>query len=515
MPKNTPLVSAAAAAMLTVMLMLGILPAAVMGGKTEEVKVTVTGDTVFSPEAAGRLVAAGLAALQERQYTTADERLSAGLRVLLAPAASQQIPLQQQQVPEHPQGETDDRLRADALLGRARARARLGRYDAALADLAVIEAAADRLASDDLRAQTMAKLLAERSTIEACAGRLQAAIEARQDTLLLLDGLLAAAAPDVTNQAFAVQAAELARLLLWARRPGEAAEVTDMAVKMGHWVDPRQLPGGGFAPGLATAPWWRWRQGGAVTPASEDVIDDDVIGGGGAVGAAMHAGGGHALVRAAAAIEAAAAVLTAECDLLVARGIIPRQSECLDTVPRAGTRHDDDGWRYISVYGQHGRLPDHTSGTAGLKCNPETPAACDLARHLLVLLQPEGPSSDGSDSHGNSASDGKTGAGALVRIGYSVIGPGTHIRPHWGPTNTLLKLHMGLTVPTASDGSPCCYMSVAEQRRPWRHGKAAFFDDSFLHEVWNNCSAGYRSVLQVVFQHPALSAHEPAPHIEL
>jgi hypothetical protein len=33
-----------------------------------------------------------------------------------------------------------------------------------------------------------------------------------------------------------------------------------------------------------------------------------------------------------------------------------------------------------------------------------------------------------------------------------------------------------------------------------------FFDDSFEHEVWNDCKSASRSVFQLVFAHPDLEA---------
>ena len=59
----------------------------------------------------------------------------------------------------------------------------------------------------------------------------------------------------------------------------------------------------------------------------------------------------------------------------------------------------------------------------------------------------------------------------------------THIRPHFGPTNTQLKAHLGLVVPQRSgDGTaaPCTTMRVGQEERAWEEGKALLFDDSFL-----------------------------------
>ena len=62
-------------------------------------------------------------------------------------------------------------------------------------------------------------------------------------------------------------------------------------------------------------------------------------------------------------------------------------------------------------------------------------------------------------------------------------------------------------MPTASDGSCCTTLRVGGEERGWVEGQALLFDDSFLHEVRNNCSSR-RVVLQAVFAHPGLSALE-------
>ena len=89
----------------------------------------------------------------------------------------------------------------------------------------------------------------------------------------------------------------------------------------------------------------------------------------------------------------------------------------------------------------------------------------------------------------------------LLRLGYSAVDAATHIRPHWGPTNTQLKAHLGLIVPRQRGGERCTTLTVGGETREWKEGRAELFDDSFLHEVWNNCSSE-RLILQAVFVHP-------------
>ncbi len=81
--------------------------------------------------------------------------------------------------------------------------------------------------------------------------------------------------------------------------------------------------------------------------------------------------------------------------------------------------------------------------------------------------------------------------------------PGTHIRPHRGPTNLRLRCHLGITVP---DGD--CALRVGDTTpRPWQQGRCLVFDDYLEHEAWNHAEYD-RIVLIVDLWHPGLSATE-------
>ena len=80
--------------------------------------------------------------------------------------------------------------------------------------------------------------------------------------------------------------------------------------------------------------------------------------------------------------------------------------------------------------------------------------------------------------------------------------PGTHIRPHRGPTNLRLRCHLGITVP---DGD--CALRVGDTTRPWQEGRCLVFDDYLEHEAWNHAEHD-RIVLIVDLWHPGLSATE-------
>ncbi|MGA7157363.1 MAG: aspartyl/asparaginyl beta-hydroxylase domain-containing protein [Acidobacteriaceae bacterium] len=84
---------------------------------------------------------------------------------------------------------------------------------------------------------------------------------------------------------------------------------------------------------------------------------------------------------------------------------------------------------------------------------------------------------------------------------FSILAPGTHISAHTGPTNMRLRCHLGIEIPKN------CRLRVDQETITWRKGKCIIFDDSFLHEVWND-SDRRRVVLIVDLWHPDLSPRE-------
>ena len=84
---------------------------------------------------------------------------------------------------------------------------------------------------------------------------------------------------------------------------------------------------------------------------------------------------------------------------------------------------------------------------------------------------------------------------------FSTLAPRTHIRPHWGPHNMRLRVHLGLSSPHE------CAMEVAREKRVWQVGKCIVFDDSFYHSAWND-SNSMRVILLADFWHPDLTEVE-------
>jgi beta-hydroxylase len=85
---------------------------------------------------------------------------------------------------------------------------------------------------------------------------------------------------------------------------------------------------------------------------------------------------------------------------------------------------------------------------------------------------------------------------------FSILSPGKHIPAHRGAWNGILRLHVGLMVPSPRER---CRIRIGNDFYSWREGEALIFDDTFNHEVWNETD-GYRVVLFVDFARPL---HQP------
>mgnify|MGYP001809716477 FL=1 len=91
---------------------------------------------------------------------------------------------------------------------------------------------------------------------------------------------------------------------------------------------------------------------------------------------------------------------------------------------------------------------------------------------------------------------------------FSALGPGTHLQPHHGVTNTRLVCHLPLIVP------PDCALRVAGEEHAWRVGEVVVFDDTYSHEAWNR-SDELRVVMIFDMWHPELSEAERVAVCEL
>lgn len=84
---------------------------------------------------------------------------------------------------------------------------------------------------------------------------------------------------------------------------------------------------------------------------------------------------------------------------------------------------------------------------------------------------------------------------------FSLLKPGTHIKPHFGVANTKVAVHLPLIIPDE------CAIRVGEETRHWSEGRCLIFDDSFEHEAWNR-SNELRIVFIFEVWNPGLTAEE-------
>ena len=70
----------------------------------------------------------------------------------------------------------------------------------------------------------------------------------------------------------------------------------------------------------------------------------------------------------------------------------------------------------------------------------------------------------------------------FVSAYFSVIGPRKMLMPHEGPWCGVLRIHLGLQIPTEGKG---CTLVVNQQEYRWEEGKAVVFDDTYEHIAVN------------------------------
>jgi hypothetical protein len=173
-----------------------------------------------------------------------------------------------------------------------------------------------------------------------------------------------------------------------------------------------------------------------------------------------------------AGIEAATATMRAELDAVVAaeRGFTPYVQSAPDRPAPANPLLDDPSWSAFHLWRGGERVEPNASSC------PQTVAA--LAGAPIPVI-----------------------AGRSPMAIFSVLKPGTHIRPHHGMLNTRLICHLPLIAP---DG---CGLRVGAETREWRVGEMLIFDDSFEHEAWNR-GRDTRVVLLFEIWRPELTSDE-------
>jgi aspartyl/asparaginyl beta-hydroxylase (cupin superfamily) len=85
---------------------------------------------------------------------------------------------------------------------------------------------------------------------------------------------------------------------------------------------------------------------------------------------------------------------------------------------------------------------------------------------------------------------------------FSTLRKGATIDAHTGPCNLRIRCHFPLIVPTGDVG-----MQIGLYDASWKVGEPLFFDDTYLHRVWNRAD-GDRVVLLFDIWHPELEDDE-------
>ncbi|CAK4072121.1 unnamed protein product [Aphanomyces euteiches] len=88
---------------------------------------------------------------------------------------------------------------------------------------------------------------------------------------------------------------------------------------------------------------------------------------------------------------------------------------------------------------------------------------------------------------------------------FSNLGPNTTLGSHRGwadLANDILRVHLGLVVPSLPDNEDCCCVVVAGEAKAHREGELIVFDDSKLHSAYNLHPTENRYVLIVDMYRP-------------
>jgi len=134
-----------------------------------------------------------------------------------------------------------------------------------------------------------------------------------------------------------------------------------------------------------------------------------------------------------------------------------------DAVPRQGD------WRILPVYAM-GHRYEHTARSL--------PTIVDIVENL----------------------GGITTLGGAVFV--SRLPAGASVGSHRGPTNTRVRCHLGVQIPSGD-----CGIEVDGERRVWDEGQCLMLNDHLVHSVWNNTEKE-RIVLVLDVWHPDLTATE-------
>jgi aspartate beta-hydroxylase len=82
----------------------------------------------------------------------------------------------------------------------------------------------------------------------------------------------------------------------------------------------------------------------------------------------------------------------------------------------------------------------------------------------------------------------------VLSASLSFLAPGKHIPAHRGPFRGLLRFYLALAMPRRADGTPAAVLRIAGRDYRVADGECLLWDDTYVHEVWND-SDDVRAVL--------------------
>jgi beta-hydroxylase len=91
----------------------------------------------------------------------------------------------------------------------------------------------------------------------------------------------------------------------------------------------------------------------------------------------------------------------------------------------------------------------------------------------------------------------------LTQAAFYILGARSHLLPHQGVTDRVLRCHIGISCP---DG---CALRIASETRAETNGGILVFDDTLEHEAWNRSDQD-RYVLHLDFLRPEVPLDESA-----
>ena len=86
----------------------------------------------------------------------------------------------------------------------------------------------------------------------------------------------------------------------------------------------------------------------------------------------------------------------------------------------------------------------------------------------------------------------------LCTAAFSKMRTNTHIKPHRGYTDEVLRFHLGLV-----GGGQDCGIRVGNTTSHWHPGSAFIFDDTQEHEAWNRSGSDRTILLLDIKRNPA------------